>query len=164
MAGMMRPKELRFLLTAIGPLLAVALLSACRTAAPLPAVDLNAPGWTLYQGQALWRTKRDAPEVAGEIVFATNRRGETLLQLTKNPLPFVTVQTRGDAWEIEFVPEHRRFRGRGTPGTRLSWVHLARALNGAALEPPLRFEQTAERGFTLRNSETGESITGFLNQ
>lgn len=159
---MMRPKQLRFSFTAL-LLFALMFFNGCRTA-PLPAIDLTAPGWMLYQGQAVWRTKGNAPEVAGEIIFATNRRGETLLQLTKNPLPFVTVQTRGDAWQIYFAPERRRFSGRGTPSTRLSWVHLARALNGAAPPAPLHFEQTAERGFTLRNSESGESITGFLNR
>jgi hypothetical protein len=161
---MMRPIQNRFSFTALLLLLTVAAFSGCRTAAPLPAIDLTAPGWRLYQGQAVWRTKADAPEVAGEIVFATNRRGETMLQLTKNPLPFVTAQTRGNAWQIHYASERRRFSGRSTPDARLSWVHLARALNGMAPPAPLRFETTAGGGFALRNSETGESITGFLNQ
>ena len=79
-------------------LLPLALIFAsCRTIPPLPPINVSEQGWTLHQGQALWRTKRDAPESAGEILFATHPRGDTMLQLTKNPLPFVTVQTRGEA-------------------------------------------------------------------
>lgn len=138
-------------------------ISSCRTIPPLPPVNLSESGWTLRQGQAVWRSKRDAPEIAGEILFATHSGGRTVLQLTKNPLPFVSAQTSGDDWQIEFVPERRRFSGRGTPTPRLLWIHLARALNGAKPPAPLKFEQTEPHGFTLENPKTGESISGFLN-
>jgi hypothetical protein len=141
----------------------VLLATACRTLPPLPPVNLSEPGWKLQQGQALWRSKRDAPEIAGEIVFATHPSGRTMLQLTKNPLPFVSVQISGEAWQIEFVPQHRRFSGRGTPTPRLLWIHLSRALNGTKPPAPLKFEQTEPHGFTLENPRTGESISGFLN-
>ena len=146
-------------------LLLVALVfGSCRTVPPLRPVNLSEPGWNLHQGQALWRTKRDAPEVAGEIIFATSARGATLLQLTKNPLPFVTVQTSGESWQIEFVPERRRLSGQGTPNTRLLWIHLARALNGTRPPPSLKFEQTEPHGFRIENPRTGEVITGFLGE
>jgi hypothetical protein len=135
---------------------------SCRTLPPLPPVDLAEPGWKLRQGQAVWRTERDAPEVAGEILFATHPAGGTMLQLTKNPLPFVTVQTRGEAWEIEIVPKRRRFAGTGIPTKRLLWVHLARALNGGTIPEDLRFQKADANGFALENLRTGESITGFL--
>ena len=137
---------------------------SCRTIAPLPAVNLAEPGWTLRQGQALWRSKRDAPEIAGEIIFATHRDGRTLLQLTKNPLPFVTVQTAGDAWQIEFVPQQRRFSGKGVPTKRLPWVHLARALSGTNPPAPLKFTKDGPDNFALENPDNGETITGFLGQ
>jgi hypothetical protein len=137
---------------------------SCRTIAPLPAVNLSEPGWTLRQGQALWRTKRDAPEIAGEIIFATHQSGRTLLQLTKNPLPFVTVQTSGDLWQIEFVPQQRRFSGKGSPPRRLPWVHLARALQGTNPPPPLVFKKDGPDNFTFENPDTGETISGFLGQ
>jgi hypothetical protein len=148
---------------AIGVALALTCVASCRTTAPLPPVNLSEPGWTLRQGQALWRSKQDAPEIAGEIIFARHPSGRTLLQLTKNPLPFVAAQTRGAEWQIEFVPQRRRFSGRGTPTTRLLWVHLARALNGVKPPAPLRFDQVEPHGFTLENLKTGERITGFLN-
>ena len=85
-----------------------------------------------------------------------------MLQLTKNPLPFVTVQTRGEAWEIEIVPKRRRFAGTGIPTKRLLWVHLARALYGGTIPEDLRFQKADANGFALENLRTGESITGFL--
>jgi hypothetical protein len=136
---------------------------SCRTVAPLPPVNLHDAGWTMRQGQALWRSKRDAPEIAGEIIFARHTSGQTLLQLTKNPLPFVTAQTKGEIWQIEFVPQHRRFSGKGVPTNRLLWVHLARALNGTAPPPPLQFKKDGA-DFTFENPATGESISGFLGQ
>ena len=144
-------------------LLAIFLFTSCRTIPPLPSVNLSEPGWALHQGQAVWRSKTDAPEIAGEILFATQAQGRTMLQMTKTPLPFVTVQTRGEEWEIEFVPQHRTFSGRGTPTPRLLWIHLARALNGTKPPAPLKFEQTEPHGFTLENPKTGEMISGFLN-
>lgn len=138
--------------------------ASCRTFPPLPAINLNEPGWTLRQGQAVWRSKRDAPEIAGEILFATHPDGRTMLQLTKNPLPFVAVQTSGESWQIEFVPQQRRFSGRGVPTTRLLWIHLARALSGRQPPTALTFSQTEPHGFSLENPKTGESIAGFLNQ
>ena len=87
-----------------------------------------------------------------------------MLQLTKSPLPFVSVQTSGEAWEIEFIPQQRRFSGKGTPTTRLLWIHLARALNGTRPPPSLKFTQSEPHGFKLENPKTGESITGFLGQ
>ncbi len=156
------------LMKRLGRVLCVVLLAvsgvSCRSLPPLPAVNLTEPGWKLHQGQALWRSKKDAPEIAGEILFAQGEDGQTLLQMTKTPLPFVTVQTSGAGWQIEFVPQQRRFSGQGTPTARLLWVHLARALNGTKPPPALRFEQTEAHGFTLENLATGEMISGFLSE
>ena len=148
-----------------GAALLLALLAAsCRTIPPLPPVNLAEPGWTLHQGQALWRSQRDAPEIAGEILFATHAGGRTVLQLTKTPLPFVSAQTSGASWQIEFVPQRRSFSGKGIPTPRLLWIHLARVLNGTKPPAPLEFKQTEPHGFTLENPKTGEMISGFLNE
>jgi hypothetical protein len=147
------------LLLAVAPF--ALFLCSCRSIPELPAINLNAPGWNLRQGQAVWRSERDKPEIAGELVLAT-RGDETMLQLSKNPLPFVTVQTSGRKWQVNFAPQRRRFSGIGEPTTRLLWVYLARALNGVNPPPPLKFEQTAQ-GFSLENPSNGEMVSGFLN-
>ena len=160
----------------------------CRTMAPLPPVNLSEPGWTLRQGQAVWKAKREAPDLAGELLLATHPDGRALLQFTKTPLPFVTVQLSGESWQIEFPPQQRRFAGTERPPARLLWVHLAESLSppwpettaGAnhsnATSPRLRdnrsrqplpealhFERTDEHSWTLENRDSGESISGFLN-
>jgi hypothetical protein len=140
------------------------LVTSCRTIPPLPPANLSEPGWKLHQGQALWRSSKDAPEIAGEILFATHPSGRTVLQMTKNPIPFVSVQTSGDSWQIEFVPQQRRFSGKGIPTTRLIWIHLARALSGTKPPEPLKFERVEPHGFKLENPKTGESINGFLSE
>lgn len=147
-----------------GLLLVLSLVPSCRTGPALPPVNVAEPDWKLQQGQAVWRSQRKAPEIAGEILFATHPDRHTLLQLTKNPLPFLTAQTSGDRWQITFIPQDRRFSGQGMPPARLLWVHLARALNGTKPPAPLQFEQEGGSNFTLENPATGETITGFLNE
>jgi hypothetical protein len=165
--GVLLVSSLNFsLLAKFSRVAALALLAlvfaSCRTVSDLPAVNLSEPGWTLRQGQAVWRIDRSKPEIAGELLLAT-RGDRALLQLTKNPLPFVTAQTIGERWQIEFVPQRRRFSGVGEPDTRLLFVHLVRALNGQKPPSPLTFQQTAQHGFTLENPKNGETVSGFFN-
>src|SRR5690242_18775520 len=46
-------------------------LSGCMTMKPLPKVNFSEPGWTVRQGQAVWRPQREAPEIAGELLVAS---------------------------------------------------------------------------------------------
>src|SRR5213593_2130154 len=62
---------------------------ACRTAPPLAPANLSEPGWRIREGQAVWRPKIEAPEIAGELLVATHPNGQTFLQFTKTPLPLV---------------------------------------------------------------------------
>src|SRR5258708_3062502 len=55
----------------VGLLLVLLGVVGCRTAAPLPVVNLKEPGWTVREGQAVWRRDRKAPEIAGDILVAT---------------------------------------------------------------------------------------------
>ena len=134
----------------------------CRTIPPMKAVNLSEPGWNLRQGQALWRTQMDAPEIAGEILFATHPDGRTVLQFAKNPIPFVNVQTSNELWQVEFVPQQKQFSGKGSPSVRLIWVHLARALAGQSTQSPLSITNSAAGEFTFVNRSSGETVSGFL--
>ncbi len=136
----------------------------CRTAPSLPPANLSEPGWQLRQGQALWRSKRDAPEIAGEVILATNTTGRAFIQFLKNPLPLVTAQIQPEAWQIEFVPEKRHFGGRGMPPRQLLWLHLLRALQQTQLPAGVEFGKIPEDGVRIENKQTGESITLFLNE
>src|SRR6185369_10711488 len=114
-----------------------ALLSAlsfsfgCKTLSPLPAVNLSESGWKTQRGQAIWRLKKDAPEIAGELLVATNSDGRTFVQFTKTPFPFATAQTTPEGWQIEFGAVNKKLSGRGQPWERFIWFQVPRFLAGA---------------------------------
>src|SRR5437879_10323028 len=86
-----QPAAIVCMLTLIG-------LTSCGTISPLPKVSLTDPGWSVRQGQAIWRPKRGGPELAGELLVATHANGAALVQFTKTPFPLVLAQKNGDSW------------------------------------------------------------------
>jgi hypothetical protein len=142
--------------------LVLLILTGCRTTSRWAPVDLAEPGWKVRQGQAVWRSSRGGPELAGEILVATHPDGRWLVQLIKTPLPLLTVQANQRAWQIEIIPDQRIITGRGDPPTRLLWLHLAGALQGLRPLSPLRFEGAADSRWRLHNPATGEFIQGYL--
>lgn len=137
--------------------------AGCRTVSTLPPVNLNEPGWTVQQGQAVWKTKQDAPEIAGELVVAQNPDGRSFVQFTKTPLPFVVAQTTSNSWQIHFVPENKTYSGRGKPPARLAWLYLPRCLEGQPPPRSWKWQRMENNGWRLENWATGESLEGFLN-
>jgi hypothetical protein len=137
--------------------------TGCRSLPPLPKVNLSGPGWEIHQGQAVWRSRRGAPEIAGEILLATNASGRSFLQFTKTPFPFVIAQTTTNSWQIESPAQNRRFAGPGKPPDRIIWFQLPRALSGV---PPTAHWSwhNSETGWKLENRSTGESLEGYFTQ
>jgi hypothetical protein len=159
--GRGRPRSLseRFsLVTALA--LGLTLAPGCATSRPLPPADLSAAGWVIQTGQAVW--KSGGSDLAGEIIFA-KRDGSSALQFIKTPLPLVSAQTHGNRWTITFVADNRTVSGKGSVPAQLLWLHLASALTGDPPRRPLKFSRDVN-GWALKNAETGESISGFLNQ
>ena len=143
-------------------LVALLMITACRTPPrPLPPVDVSEPGWKLREGQALWRSTRDAPEIAGEVTLAWHADGRSSVQFTKTPLPFLSAQTTKGIWRIEFIPEHRAFSGRGSPPAHFIWLALGRSLNGIPPPAPLRLEKLPDGGVRLMNPSSGEALTVY---
>ena len=136
----------------------------CRTLPPLPAVNLAEPGWTIREGQGVWRPKREAPEIAGEILAATHRDARAFVQFTKTPFPFVIATTTTNSWQIEFPTQNKRYSGLGKPPSRLLWLQLPRAISGAAPPKPWSWQPQKEHQWRLENLSTGESLQGFFNQ
>jgi hypothetical protein len=126
----------------------------------LPPADLSEPGWTVRQGQAVWKTGES--DLAGEIIFAARSGRNGSLQFIKTPLPLVSAQTSGSRWTIHFAAEDRTHSGRGTPPAQLLWLHVANALQGVSPPPPLRFNSEPNGNWELVNTKTSESISGFL--
>lgn len=143
-------------------LLFIGCLSGCQTIPALPPVNLSEPGWTTRQGQAVWRPKKDAAEIAGEMLVASHPDGRGFVQFTKTPLPFVVAQTTANSWQIHFVPRNKTYSARGKPPVGLIWFHLPHCLAGAP--PPKNWSwQTLEHdGFRLQNRSTGEFLEGYL--
>jgi hypothetical protein len=142
--------------------LASCCLSACRTAPSLPSVDLAEPGWRVQQGQAVWRARKDSPEIAGESLLATHPGGRTFLQFTKTPLPFVVAQTTTNAWQIEFVADNRTYSGRGRPPAQLAWLQWARCLAGSVPSSDWKWQRYDGSRWHLENPTTGEMLEGYL--
>lgn len=133
---------------------------SCRSLPPLPPADLSAPGWQVQQGQAIWKPTRERPELAGELLLATNRSGDFFLQFSKTPFTLATAQVMSGQWQIEFGSGDYFRRGRGEPPPRFGWFQLPSALGGATLARAWRFERTDASFWRLSNQRTGESLEG----
>jgi hypothetical protein len=140
----------------------IGLLTGCRTAPKSVPINLSGPGWQVRQGQAIWRSKRSAPEIAGDVVMATHTNGAAFIQFSKNPLPLLTGQIGPQGWRAEFIPEQRTMSGRGIPPSQLIWLHLLRALQGAVPPQDFTFGKTPDGATNIENRWTGEQVTLFL--
>jgi hypothetical protein len=131
----------------------------CSTLPPLPAADLNEPGWQVRQGQAVWKPRPDAPEIAGDLLLATHPDGREFVQFTKT-IPIATAQRSRDGWEVSFGPGGKRYSGRGNPPPRIVWFELADALNDRTIS--VRWSAQKPEANHLLLSAKGESLEVFL--
>jgi hypothetical protein len=152
----------RFPLFAIAPLLL--LLAACQTVAPPAQINLAEPGWTVREGQAVWRPNQHAAEIAGELLVAVHPDGRGFVQFTKTPFPFAVAQSTREAWRIEFPMENKSFSGRGNPPARLIWLHLPACLEGRSLPKPWRYERETADRLWLQNPSSGESLDVYFTR
>jgi hypothetical protein len=138
-------------------------LAGCQTIPTLPPVNLTEPGWAVRQGQVVWRSKADAPEIAGELLVAVNPDGRSFVQFTKTPLPFIVAQTTSNSWQIHIVPLNKTYSAHGRPPARLAWLHLPPCLAGAPPPKKWQWEKLENGGFRFQNPSTGELLEGYLN-
>jgi len=143
----------------LAPLLAI-LVAGCRAAPPLPPADFSAPGWRVQQGQAVWKPSSNRPELAGDLLLATNMNGNFFVQFSKIPFPLATAQISGGQWQIEFGADKYSWHGRGTPPDRFVWFQLPRALLDANVAGNWRFISEKANSWRLEDSHTGETLEG----
>jgi hypothetical protein len=146
--------------TSAAILLALVFCVSCRTNKPLPTADFSQPGWRVLEGQAIWKPAGDHPEMAGDLLVATNVNGNYFLQLTKFPFPLVTTINMDDQWQIEFGAEEHSWRGRGNPPERFVWFQLPGALLGEKPAGNWHFENLGTNSWRLENPQSGESLEG----
>jgi hypothetical protein len=139
-------------------------LSGCLTVPPLAPVNLQEPGWSVREGQAIWRMKRDAPEIAGEILIATRPDGWEFVQFSKNPFPMMVAQGTTNAWQVEVPIENKRYSGRGQPPARLILLYLPRVLGGQPPPKGWSWQKLENNGWRLENGSTGEMLEGYLGK
>jgi hypothetical protein len=111
----------------------------------------------------VWRAKKDAPEIAGEVLAATRADGSAFVQFTKTPFPFAIAQMSPHGWQIEFPPQNKHFAAPGSPPARIVWFQLANAL----LEKPVAkgwVWRNSDTNWQLKNSSSGESLEGYFTQ
>ena len=147
------------------PLICIALLAlatGCRTMQPLAPVDLSGPDWIIHQGQAVWKSTADAPEITGELLLATKPDGSSFVQFSKNPLPLIVGQTTTNAWQIQFVPEGKTFSGWGKPPARLLWLHLGGLLLESTTVENVAVTKGANHSTRIENRRSGEAIELYL--
>ena len=137
-------------------------LPGCRTAPEVPPADLSQPGWKTRQGQAVWRAKADAPEIAGELLLATHPVRGTVLQFLKTPFPIVVAQAGSRGWRISFSGD-REYAGRGEPPQRISWFQLPNALEHRKPDDGWSFSKMGGQNWRLENARTGEFIEGYFS-
>lgn len=136
------------------------LLTACRTAPPLPPADLSAPGWRVLQGQAVWQPPGNRPELTGDLLLATNANGNFFVQFTKDPFPLVTAEALDGRWQISFGADDHAWRGQGAPPSRFGWFRLPPALLDGKTSGNWRFENMTTNSWRLENLRTGETVEG----
>jgi hypothetical protein len=153
---MVRPNRL----AAFHCALLLAFCAGCRTAGPLPPADFSAAGWRVQQGQAVWRPTSRRPELAGDLLVATNVNGNIFVQFSKVPFPLATARISGDQWQIVFGADGFSWRGRGAPPDRFAWFQLPRALRDQNPGSHWKFARPTSQSWRLENSRTGETLEG----
>jgi hypothetical protein len=135
-------------------------VAGCRTAPPLQPADFSASGWRVEQGQAVWKPSSDRPELAGDLLFATNINGNFFVQFSKIPFTLATAQISGGQWQIEFGTDKFSWHGHGAPPNRFAWFQLPRALLGENLDGGWQFKNATTNSWRLENPRTGETLEG----
>jgi len=140
-------------------------LLGCRTAPSLPPADLRAPGWEIRQGQALWKPRRDADGIAGELIIAIQKDDRSLVQFSKTPFPIVTAGIGPNSWELEIPTQGKHYSHRGTPPDRVIWFQLLKAIANGQLPKPWSWASPDGDGrWSLQNGTSGESLEGYFIQ
>ena len=142
--------------------LLLSLLCGCHTAPKLPPVNLQAPGWTVRQGQAVWTAKRGEHGVAGELLLATRADGACLVQFAKPPFTLATARSEAGSWCLEVQSAGRAFGGRGTAPREFVWFALVDAVRCPPPARNWRWDQAvAADGWRLTSPATGETLEGY---
>ena len=128
-------------------------------ARPVPMPDMTV-GWDIQQGQAVWYPDGESPGIAGELIVATNRTGDFVVEFSNPPLSIVEARRVGSGWAAEYAMEDRSFSGRGIMPRQIIWLHLVPGIRG---ESAFWNFSRAEGSWKLAHPETGERLEGYFS-
>lgn len=148
----------------LGSALLVIMLFSCSSGAPLPEVDLSAPGWTVWNGQALWKAETDRSAIAGEIVLARHDNGDVLISFAKPPVPIFTAQTSGKRWKIDFIHTQDTYWGTGGPPSLFVWFQIPSLLQDATVPEGWQVIAVDDAIWELQDPHSGEQIRLVLDR
>lgn len=143
-------------------LLLIAFLGGCRTTPPLPPVDLQASGWSVRQGQAVWTAARGEDGVAGELLLASQTDGACFVQFAKPPFTLATARSEAGGWSVELLSARRHFGGHGQAPAQFVWFALANALRKQPADGAWHFAARGPEGWCLTNAVTSETLEGYF--
>jgi hypothetical protein len=126
-------------------------------------LDLQSPGWTTRQGQAIWLPSPQASEIAGDLTVALHPGGDAWVQFGKPSLNLVTARIMTNNWWFAFEPRAWRRSGQGSPPGDLIWLQLPRALAGIPMGLDWDWQVLPEHRWRLTHRRTGERLEGYLN-
>lgn len=138
---------------------AILLLAACGTTrqSSLAPLDISAPGWSVRQGQALWRPAGENPEIAGDVVISSHPSAGSYVQFSKT-LPILSGRLGPGGWQFETIPENKRYSGRGQPPRRIVWLQLLRAIEGQEISDRWSVARPSDNYIALEDTHSGERL------
>lgn len=137
------------------------ILAGCVSSRKFSPVDFNSPGWTVKQGQAIWKPEINKPEIAGDVVLATNPDGNAFVQFSKS-FPLVTARLEPPYWTVEFATQQKRYSGKGKGPERIVWLQLLHLIESAAPGKHWQVEHPSSDSIALENRERGERLQVYF--
>lgn len=122
-------------------------------------VALASPGWISSETPVVWRPSTAAPELTGELFFASHADGSRFVQFSKGGLPIVVAQQSTGGWRISSSLRSGRFGGHGSPPSSVVWFQL-RSVPPTSMSPPWVVTNLSNGGWVVVHSGTGEMLEG----
>lgn len=137
-------------------------LTGCRTAPPIQPVNLQEPGWTLHEGQAVWTLPKHDTTIAGGLLIATHPSGDVFAQFSKGPMTMALAQRSLTAWRLEIPARSKIYSTHGKPPRRIIWFQLANALTDSSLDKGWVWTIDSQEKWALENTRSGELLEGVF--
>ncbi|MBL9172258.1 MAG: hypothetical protein JNL10_01875 [Verrucomicrobiales bacterium] len=132
--------------------------AGCSTAPTFPPVDLSEAGWKVRELPAVWRPRRGAPELTGELLVAVNGVSR-LVQFSKQGMPVLTAQVSTNGWRVSSALQAGSHTGRLPAPRQVLWFLIDGSPPKTGIQTPWRLENPGPGGgWTLSNPRTGESL------